>query len=92
MGTGWVCGCATGRSAKVSKVGTNFNGRRVRAWCVDAGITYKDLAKAINEGVGAVKSWVYGERRINFDQACKVCNYFGKSLDELRLDERKPVA
>lgn len=70
----------------MSKVETSFNGRRVRAWCVDAGITYEQLAEKIGEGVGAVKSWVYGERRINFDQACKICTYFGKSLDELRTD------
>lgn len=63
-----------------------FNGRRVRAWCVDAGIRQEDLADAIGIPIGTVKSWTYGQKRISFDNACRIAEYFGKSLDDLRLD------
>lgn len=72
----------------MGKVANNFNGRRVRAWCVEAGITYEELAKAIGETPGKVKSWVYNQRNIGFDKAVKIAEYFGKPLDDLR-DERK---
>ena len=55
-----------------------FNGRRVRAWCVDSGITYDELA------VGTLKAWIYGQRGISFPQACAIAEVFGKSLDDLR--------
>lgn len=61
-----------------------FNGRRVRSWCVDADITLDDLAKRIGVSAGTLKSWVYGQRSISFDQACKIADVFGKPLDDLR--------
>lgn len=61
-----------------------FNGRRVRSWCVDADISLEDLAERIGVSYGALKSWIYGHRGISFEQACKIADVFGKSLDELR--------
>ena len=46
-----------------------FNGRRVRAWCVDSGITYDELAERIGVPVGTLKAWIYGQRGISFPQA-----------------------
>lgn len=65
-----------------------FNGRRVRAWCVDAGVSYDQLAASIGKKPGTVRSWVYGQRRIDFDDACLIVDFFGKTLDELRLDQK----
>lgn len=60
-----------------------FNGRRVRSWCVDAGIDYEDLAKGIRVPLGTLKSWLYGQRIISYPQAVAIADYFGKSLDDL---------
>ena len=61
-----------------------FNGRRVRAWCVDSGITYDELAERIGVPVGTLMAWIYGQRGISFPQACAIAEVFGKSLDDLR--------
>ncbi len=61
-----------------------FNGRRVRAWCVDDGISYEALAKEIHVSLGQLKAWIYGTRGISFNQACAIAEYFGKPLDDLR--------
>lgn len=61
-----------------------FNGRRVRAWCVDEGISYEELAEKIGVKVGTLKAWVYGSRGIDFNQACAIAVAFGKPLDDLR--------
>lgn len=67
-----------------------FNGRRVRAWCVDAGISIEELADRIGVRYGTLKSWIYNKRSIDFANACLIANYFGKSLDDLR--ETVPAA
>ena len=61
-----------------------FNGRRVRAWCVDAGMTHEELAKRLGIANGTLKSWIYGQRNISFNYACAIADVFGKSVDELR--------
>lgn len=61
-----------------------FNGRRVRSWCVDAGITLEELAERIHKPFGTLKSWVYNQRAISFEQACEIADVFGKPVDELR--------
>lgn len=61
-----------------------FNGRRVRAWCVDEGLSYEELAKKIGVKVGTLKAWVYGTRGIDFNSACAIAMAFGKPLDDLR--------
>lgn len=61
-----------------------FNGRRVRAWCVDEGISYEQLAEKIGVKVGTLKAWIYGQRSIDFDQACAIAKAFDKPLDDLR--------
>lgn len=65
-----------------------FNGRRVRAWCVDSGITYEELAKRVNVPLGTLKSWIYGQRSVGFDQACAIADVFGKPVDELRETQK----
>lgn len=60
-----------------------FNGRRVRSWCVDAGISYETLADGIKVPLGTLKAWLYGQRVINWPQAVAIADYFGKSLDDL---------
>ena len=61
-----------------------FNGRRVRAWCVDENVSYEELAAKIGVTVGALKAWIYGTRGISFNQACAIADAFGKPLDDLR--------
>lgn len=61
-----------------------FNGRRVRAWCVDAGISYGELAERLGVPLPRLKSWIYGTRGISFNQAAAIAEVFGKPLDELR--------
>ena len=60
-----------------------FNGRRVRSWCVDAGISYETLADGIKVPLGTLKAWLYGDRGISFPQASAIADYVGKSLDDL---------
>lgn len=62
-----------------------FNGRRVRAWCVDADISYEELAKRINTPLGSLKSWIYGQREIDFTKACAIADVFGKDVGELSI-------
>lgn len=58
-------------------------GRRIRSWMVDAGMTAEDAAEALGVSVGALKSWIYGQRSISFDRAEQIADLFGKTLDEL---------
>ena len=65
-----------------------FNGRRVRAWCVDANITYDELAEHVGVPLTTLKSWIYGQRRIGFEEACAIADVFGKPVDELRETQK----
>ena len=65
-------------------MGATFNGRRVRSWCVDADMTHEELAEKIGVPVGTIKSWIYGQRRPLFEQACAIADVFGKPVSELR--------
>lgn len=62
---------------------TNNVGRRVRGWCKDAGISQQELAEGLGVPIGTLKSWLYGQRNIGFEEACVIADYFGKSLDDL---------
>lgn len=62
----------------------SFNGRRVRSWCVDAGLTIDELAERIDVPSGTLKSWVYGQRSISFEHACMIADVFHKPVGELR--------
>ena len=70
------------------EMSATFNGRRVRAWCVDSGITYEALAERVGVPIGTLKSWIYGQRNIAFDQACAIADVFGKPVDELRETQK----
>lgn len=63
-------------------------GRRLRSWMVDAGMNQEQFAERLGVGLGTVKSWVYGTRRIPLDRACEICDVFGKPLDELACREK----
>lgn len=58
-------------------------GRRIRSWMVDAGMTQEDTASALGVSVGALKSWIYGQRSIDFERAEQIADLFGKTLDDL---------
>jgi len=58
-------------------------GRRIRSWMVDAGMTQEDTAAALGVSVGALKSWIYGQRSIDFERAEQIADLFGKTLDDL---------
>lgn len=62
-----------------------FNGRRVRAWCVDAGMNLEDLAEKINVPFGTLKAWIYNNRSISFNQACAIADAFDKPVDDLMV-------
>ncbi len=62
-----------------------FNGRRVRAWCTDEGIKLEDLAEKLDIPFGTLKSWVYNNRNISFNQACAIADAFGKPVDDLMI-------
>ena len=57
--------------------------RMVRSWCIAAGMTYDDLAAALGIPLTTLKSWIYGQNRISCEDAARICDVFGKSLDEL---------
>lgn len=62
-------------------------GRRIRSWMVDAGMSQEETAEKLEVSVGALKSWIYGQRSISFDRAEQICDLFGKTLDELACRE-----
>lgn len=62
-------------------------GRRIRSWCVDAGITNKEAAAQLGIPFSTFKGWVYGSRSMSFKQAEAIADLFGKSLDELACRE-----
>ena len=62
-------------------------GRRIRSWMTDAGLNTDQTAAALGVSSGALKSWIYGQRSISFDTAEKICDLFGKPLDELACRE-----
>lgn len=64
-------------------------GRRIRSWMVDAGMTQEETAERIGAKPGALKGWIYGTRRLPLDKACRICDLFGKPLDELACRERR---
>ena len=43
--------------------------------------------RALGVSVGALKSWIYGQRSLGFDRAEQICDLFGKTLDELACRE-----
>ncbi|WP_418252098.1 helix-turn-helix domain-containing protein [Gordonibacter urolithinfaciens] len=55
-----------------------FNGRRVRSRLVDAGMTQEELAEQLHVKIGTLKSWIYGQRSIAFDDAVAIADVFGK--------------
>lgn len=63
-------------------------GRRIRSWMVDAGMTQEDVAGAMGVSVGALKSWIYGQRSLSFDRAEQICELFGKTLEELACRDK----
>ena len=63
-------------------------GRRIRSWMVDAGMTKEDVAGAMGVSVGALKSWIYGQRSLSFDRAEQICDLFGKTLEELACRDK----
>ena len=63
--------------------------RRIRSYMVDAGMNYESLAETLGEKPGTVKSWVYGQRELTLENAARICDVFGKSLDDLACRETK---
>ena len=61
----------------------NDMSRRLRSWMIDAGWTLDETAEKLGVKSGALKGWVYGQRRLSFDRACQICDLFDKTLDEL---------
>ena len=51
--------------------------RRIRSYMVDSGMSYEDLAGALGEKPGTVKSWVYGQRELTLDKAAAIADVFG---------------
>lgn len=43
--------------------------------------------RALGVSVGALKSWIYGQRSISLDRAEQIADLFGKTLDELACRE-----
>lgn len=61
----------------------NAVARRIRSKCVDRGITYEELAEGIGVPESTLKSWIYGQRNMDFHRACDIADFLGMSLDEL---------
>ena len=57
--------------------------RMVRSWCVASGMTYDRLAELLDVPTTTLKSWIYGQNKIDLVDAARICDVFGKSLDEL---------
>lgn len=65
--------------------------RRLRSWMTDKGWTLAEAAEHIGVPVSTLKGWLYGGRDMGFDGALKVCEVFGKPLDELACREKEAV-
>ena len=61
--------------------------RIIRSWCVAEGITYEERAERLDVPMPTLKSWIYGTNRLALDDAARICDVFGKSLDELTARE-----
>lgn len=61
----------------------NAVARRIRSKCVDRGITYGELAEGIGVPESTLKSWIYGQRNMDFERAYDIAVFLGMSLDEL---------
>lgn len=48
-----------------------------------AGMTQKKAAEALGVTVGGWSGWEIGRRKISLDDACRICDVLGCTLDEL---------
>lgn len=65
--------------------------RRLRSWMMDRGWTLDETAGHLGVPVSTLKGWLYGGRDMGLDGALKVCDLFGKPLDELACREKEAV-
>lgn len=57
--------------------------RRMKSWMVDAGYTQETFAEAFGVPYTTLKGWLYNGNGLSFERAEQICDFFGKSLDEL---------
>lgn len=65
--------------------------RRLRSWMTDKGWTLSETAEHLGVTVSTLKGWLYGGRDMGLDNACLVCDVFGKTIDELACREKEAV-
>lgn len=65
-------------------------GRRLKSGLVDSGMSNADLAEKTGVSEWTVKEWCGGRSGMTLENAIKVCDVLGWSLDKLAVrDERK---
>lgn len=66
-------------------------GRRIKSGIVDSGMDYETFASKVGVSTDTVRSWVVGRSGISLENAVKVADVLGWSLDRVavRESERK---
>lgn len=62
-------------------------GRRIKSGMVDLGLDSDSFAKEIGVSSGTVRSWVSGRSGMSFENAIKIADLLGWSLDRIAVRE-----
>jgi transcriptional regulator with XRE-family HTH domain len=56
-----------------------------------AGLTQKDVAKALEVTIAAVQAWEYGRAQLTISRAAQLASLYGVSIDYLAWGADKPL-
>lgn len=62
-------------------------GRRIKSGIVDSGMDYETFASKVGVSTDTVRSWVVGRSGISLENAVKVADALGWSLDRVAVRE-----
>lgn len=62
-------------------------GRRIKSGIVDSGMDYETFASKVGVSTDTVRSWVVGRSGISLENAVKVADVLGWSLDRVAVRE-----
>lgn len=60
----------------------------LRAMRAKRGLTQEDVAHGIDKNTGSLGNWESGNTGFRFSDACRLADFYGVSLDEIRNGEK----